>query len=116
MRSARLRQVLVNLLDNALKYSAPDSRVDVRIRELAAGVELEVEDEGIGIPPDGLPRVFDKFYRADPDMLGGVGGSGLGLYISRELIEQMGGTIGVRSTPGRGSTFRLRLPAGVLAQ
>lgn len=110
---ARLRQVLVNLVDNALKYSASGSRVEVRVRDGAGGVELEVEDEGIGISPDGLRRVFDKFYRADPDMLGGVGGSGLGLYISRELIEQMGGTIGVRSTPGRGSTFTVHLPSGV---
>jgi PAS domain S-box-containing protein len=111
---ARLRQVLVNLVDNALKYSARDGRVDVRVRRLVDAVELEVEDEGIGIPPDGLPHVFEKFYRADPDMLGGVGGSGLGLYISRELAEQMGGSITVRSTLGRGSTFTLRLPLGLV--
>jgi two-component system, OmpR family, phosphate regulon sensor histidine kinase PhoR len=107
---ARLRQVLVNLLDNALKYSASGSRVELRVHEDGGSVAVDVTDEGIGIPADAQARVFEKFYRADPDMLSGVGGSGLGLYISRELIEQMGGTIGVRSRPGQGSTFTIRLP------
>ena len=108
--AARLRQVLVNLLDNALKYSPGGTRIELRVRQTRDGVDAEVIDDGIGIPDDAQKRIFDKFYRADPDMLTGVGGSGLGLYISRELIEQMGGTISVRSRPGEGSTFRIHLP------
>ena len=108
--AARLRQVLVNLLDNALKYSPGGTRIQLRVRQTSDGVDVEVIDDGIGIPDDAQKRIFDKFYRADPDMLTGVGGSGLGLYISRELIEQMGGTISVRSRPGEGSTFDIHLP------
>jgi signal transduction histidine kinase len=107
---ARLRQVLVNLLDNALKYSASGSRIELRVHDDGDGVAVDVTDDGIGVPADAQARVFEKFYRADPDMLSGIGGSGLGLYISRELIEQMGGTIGIRSRPGEGSIFTIRLP------
>ena len=108
--AGRLHQVLVNLLDNALKYSPGGTRIQLRVRQTSEGVDVEVIDDGIGIPDDAQKRIFDKFYRADPDMLTGVGGSGLGLYISRELIEQMGGTISVRSRPGEGSTFDIHLP------
>jgi signal transduction histidine kinase len=105
----RLRQVLANLLDNAVKYSPDGGRIVVRVLEDGGGVTIEVADEGIGIPTDARPRVFEKFYRADPNMLGGVGGSGLGLYISRELVERMGGSIEVRSDGDTGSTFVVRL-------
>jgi signal transduction histidine kinase len=107
---ARLRQVLANLLDNALKYSPEGGQIEVRVRTNAWNVTIEVEDEGLGIAPDAQARVFDKFFRADAQMLSGIGGSGLGLYISRELIEQMGGTIAAASELGAGSTFTIQLP------
>ncbi len=106
----RLRQVLVNLIDNAVKYSPAGGQVRVRLAERNGLVRIEVADEGLGIARDAQGRIFEKFYRADPDMLAGVGGSGLGLYISRELIRRMDGTIAVHSNLGSGSTFVVELP------
>ena len=108
---SRLRQVVVNLLDNAVKYSPQGGRVDVRVARQDGGVAIEVADEGLGVPEEARKRIFEKFVRLDPEMRRGVGGSGLGLYISRELVERMGGRIRVESTPGRGSTFTILLPA-----
>jgi PAS domain S-box-containing protein len=107
----KLRQVLVNLLDNAIKYS-PDGG-DVLV-ELAGGhgrVRLSVRDRGLGIPPGEQERIFEKFYRLDPALTRGVGGSGLGLFISRELVSRMGGSLTVRSQPGDGAAFVVDLPA-----
>ena len=106
----RLRQVLANLLDNAIKYSPGGGDVRVRVAEHNGGVRIEVADQGLGIAPEAQGRIFEKFYRADPDMLAGVGGSGLGLYISRELMRRMDGTLVVRSLLGAGSTFVVELP------
>jgi signal transduction histidine kinase len=107
---ALLRQVLVNLVENGIKYSPEGGRVDLLVSEDPGGVRLEVVDEGMGIPAAELERIFEKFYRLDAAMSRGVGGSGLGLYISREIVMQMGGTLAVRSTPGEGSTFTVVLP------
>jgi signal transduction histidine kinase len=71
-----------------------------------------VADEGLGIPSSELERIFEKFYRLDPQQTRGVGGSGLGLYICRELVERMDGRLEVESEPGRGSRFTVALPAG----
>ena len=106
----RLRQVLANLLDNAIKYSPGGGDVRVRVAERNGGVRIEVADQGLGIAPEAQGRIFEKFYRADPDMLAGVGGSGLGLYIIRELMRRMDGTLVVRSLLGAGSTFVVELP------
>ena len=106
----RLRQVLVNLVDNAVKYSPAGGNVRVRLAERNGAIRIEVADEGVGIAREAQDRIFEKFYRVDPDMLAGVGGSGLGLYISRELIRRMDGTIAVRSSLGSGSTFVVELP------
>jgi signal transduction histidine kinase len=103
--------VLVNLLDNAIKYS-PDGG-DVAV-ELAGGpnrVRLTVRDSGLGIPPGEQERIFEKFYRLDPALTRGVGGSGLGLFISRELVARMGGSLTVRSQQGEGAAFVVDLPA-----
>jgi signal transduction histidine kinase len=108
---AKLRQVLVNLLDNAIKYS-PDGG-DVAV-ELAGGpnrVRLTVRDSGLGIPLGEHERIFEKFYRLDPALTRGVGGSGLGLFISRELVSRMDGSLTVRSEPGGGAAFVVDLPA-----
>jgi PAS domain S-box-containing protein len=107
----KLRQVLVNLLDNAIKYSPDGGDVVV---ELAGGhghVRLAVRDHGLGIPPGEQERIFEKFYRLDPALTRGVGGSGLGLFISRELVSRMGGSLTVRSQPGQGAAFVVDLPA-----
>jgi len=106
----RLRQVLANLLDNAIKYSPDGGRVQVRISERGGFGVVEVRDDGIGIPHHEQQRIFEKFYRLDPSMTSGVGGSGLGLYISRALVQQMGGLLSVRSELGEGSTFSIMLP------
>ncbi|MBV8066137.1 MAG: CHASE3 domain-containing protein [Actinobacteria bacterium] len=106
----RLKQVLVNLVENAIKYSPEGGRVAVRIADSPDRVRIDVEDEGLGIPPSEQGRIFEKFYRLDAEMSRGVGGSGLGLYISREIVEQMGGLLSVRSRRGAGSTFTVTLP------
>jgi PAS domain S-box-containing protein len=106
----RIEQVLVNLIDNAIKYSPDGGTVVVRTAPSAANVRVEVSDEGMGISPAEHEAVFEKFYRADPQHRAVPSGTGLGLYICRELVRRMGGTIGVRSQPGEGSTFYFELP------
>jgi signal transduction histidine kinase len=107
--SDKLRQVLVNLVENAVKYSRA-GRIQVRLGSYYGNVRFSVRDEGQGIPLNQQERIFDKFYRLDPHMTKGVGGTGLGLYICRELVEAMKGDIWVESTPGEGSTFSFELP------
>ena len=106
----RIEQVLVNLIDNAVKYSPDGGQVVVSTVPAAASVRVEVSDQGIGIPPGEQEAVFEKFYRGDPQHRAVPSGTGLGLYICRELVQRMGGTIGVRSRPGGGSTFWFQLP------
>ena len=107
----KLRQVLVNLVDNAVKYSPDGGEVTVELGARGDRVRVAVRDGGLGIPPGERERIFEKFYRLDPSLTRGVGGSGLGLYISRELVSRMGGTLTVDSRPGDGATFLLELPA-----
>jgi PAS domain S-box-containing protein len=107
----KLRRVLLNLVDNAIKYSPEGGSVVVRVLAGDDGrVRLQVHDEGLGIPRAEQERIFEKFYRADPLLARGVGGTGLGLYICRELVQRMGGEIDVESEPGKGSTFTVELP------
>ncbi|MDY7227596.1 ATP-binding protein [Hyalangium rubrum] len=103
----RLEQVVTNLIDNALKYGA-GKPVDVRLRVSEGKACLLVRDEGIGIAPEYLPRIFGRFERAVSERH--YGGLGLGLYITRTIIEAMGGHIQVESQPGQGSTFTVELP------
>ena len=111
--SDKLRQVLINLIDNAVKYSPDGGRVDVAVEARDGGVRLAVSDEGIGIAPLEQRRIFGKFYRVDPELARGVGGTGLGLYICRELVRRMGGRVTVSSEEGKGSTFVVDLPLTV---
>ena len=107
----KLRQVLVNLLDNAIKYSPDGGEVAVELAGGAGRVRLTVRDQGLGVPAGEQERIFEKFYRLDPALTRGVGGSGLGLFISRELVTRMGGSLTVRSRPGEGAAFVVDLPA-----
>ena len=106
----KLRQVLINLIDNAVKYSPDGGRIEVAIEPREAGVRIVVKDEGIGIAPPHQRRIFGKFYRVDPGLARGVGGTGLGLYICRELVRLMEGRLTVSSEEGKGSTFVVDLP------
>lgn len=110
---ARIRQVLLNLASNAVKFT-DQGEVTIKAicqarRDLLATVEWTVTDSGIGIAPEKLGQLFSDFAQADASISRRFGGTGLGLAISRRIVEQMGGTIGVTSTPGEGSTFRFTL-------
>ncbi len=105
----RIQQVLVNLLDNAVKYGG-DGRVSVRVEPANGAVRILVADSGPGISFAEQQRIFEKFYRAGPELTRATGGTGLGLYISRELVQRMGGRLDVRSAPGAGATFVVELP------
>jgi two-component system phosphate regulon sensor histidine kinase PhoR len=107
---SKLRQVLANLVDNAVKYSPDGGLVEIRLSDDNGHCLIAVADEGLGIPADELDRIFEKFYRLDPEQTHGVGGSGLGLYICRELVERMSGSLTVASELDRGSTFTVELP------
>jgi two-component system phosphate regulon sensor histidine kinase PhoR len=106
----RMKQVLVNLVENAVKYSPDGGRIEVSLASSDGEVRFSVRDEGLGIPDSEQARIFEKFHRLDPNLTRGVGGTGLGLYICRQLIELMGGRIWVSSELGVGSTFAFALP------
>lgn len=108
----RLRQALGNLVTNALSYTPVGGRVEVRIGPgpVPDTLAITVADTGIGIEPEHLPHLFERFYRADPSRSRETGGSGLGLAITRSLVEAHGGTVSVTSTPGEGSEFTITVP------
>ncbi len=109
----RLEQALVNLLDNAVKFNRPEGEVRVEAARNPEGrVRITVADDGIGIPSQDLPRIFERFYRVDKARSREVGGTGLGLSIVKHVIERMGGAVTVDSQLGKGSTFTVTLPAG----
>ena len=111
----KLRQVFVNLMENAIKYSPDGGLIEVRVERAGSAVRFSVSDEGIGIPRSEQPHIFERFHRLDPNMTRGVGGSGLGLYICREIVQHMNGRIWVTSREGAGSTFTFELPVADLA-
>ena len=108
----RARQVLSNLIGNAFRHTPRGGTVSVSARRDGALARIEVRDTGEGIAADDLPHIFDRFYRADKARARASGGSGLGLPISKVLVEAMGGAIGVASAPGAGSVFWFTLPLG----
>jgi signal transduction histidine kinase len=126
----RLKQLLRNLVDNGVKYTPaggqvalslqavkgkapePNSKFEIRNSKSPDWAEIEVRDTGIGIAPEALPRIFERFYRVDPARSRETGGAGLGLCIAKTIAEAHGGSIGVESTPGSGSTFTVQLPLG----
>ena len=109
----RLRQVLLNLLTNALHHTPAGGRVGLRAHRQDGGVRLVVSDTGPGIGPEEIPRVFDRYYRAPAQDPGGVG---LGLAIAKAYVEAHGGTIWVESELGRGTSFYVELPEGAKDQ
>jgi signal transduction histidine kinase len=106
----RIQDVLVNLVDNALKYSAPPARVTVGARNDGSTFTFWVSDEGVGIEPGDLPRIFERFYQVDQSATRSHGGVGLGLHIVSGLLDAIGGSVEVQSTPGVGSTFTVTVP------
>jgi signal transduction histidine kinase len=111
-RKMRVDQVLVNLLDNAVKFNRPGGEVWIEAARLEGGqVRISVADSGIGIPSEDLPRVFERFYRVDRARSRAAGGTGLGLSIVKHAVERMGGSVTAESQLGKGSKFTVTLPA-----
>jgi len=106
----KLREVLTNLLHNAIEYNRPDGRIDVTVQRRNGTLDVEVRDTGIGIAADVQPHIFQRFYRADPARNGAGLHAGLGLAIVKGYVDLLGGTVAVESAPEQGSTFRIRLP------
>jgi signal transduction histidine kinase len=106
----RMGQVLRNLLSNALRHTAAGGTVELRAAATGGGVRFEISDTGSGIPPEHLPNVFERFYRADPSRTRATGGAGIGLAVVKQLVEAHGAKIEVHSVEGEGSTFRFTLP------
>jgi two-component system sensor histidine kinase VicK len=102
--------VLSNLIENAVKYSPEGGTITVALRPSNRHIRFAVSDRGLGIPTSEQRKIFEKFYRLDPDMTRGVGGTGLGLYICRELVRRVDGRIWVESEDGKGSTFFVEIP------
>jgi heavy metal sensor kinase len=108
--AGRLRQVFYNLLDNAIKYTQPGGEIEVRVEGRAGEAVVTVRDSGVGIPEEHLPRVFDRFYRVDRARTRAEGGTGLGLSIARSIVAAHGGSIELRSAPGKGTACIVTLP------
>jgi len=107
----RLEQALLNLISNGVKFNRPGGQVAVAVRRESGNVIITVEDTGIGIPSEDLPRIFERFYRVDKTRSREVGGTGLGLSIVKHAVERMNGTVEVESQLGKGSRFTVTLPA-----
>ncbi|HUA68864.1 MAG TPA: ATP-binding protein [Candidatus Saccharimonadales bacterium] len=111
--ASRLEQVLANLVDNAIKYGRAQGTVTVGGRKTGEdNIEIFVQDDGPGIPPESLDRIFERFYRVDKARSREQGGTGLGLSIVKHIIQSHGGTVWVKSEPGKGATFFFTLPQG----
>ena len=105
-----LEQAVVNLVDNAIKYSPEGSAVDVALTEAEDEIVISVSDQGPGVPREHLPRLFERFYRVDKARSRDLGGTGLGLAIVKHIAQAHGGRVSVDSVVGQGSTFRIHLP------
>ena len=107
-----MQQVLDNLLSNAVKYSPDGGKITVSAREAGSETEIAVKDEGVGMTPEQVARIFDKFYRADASNTAQVPGTGLGMTIVKHIVDTHGGTVEVESEPGKGTVVTIRLPRG----
>jgi two-component system phosphate regulon sensor histidine kinase PhoR len=108
--SQKIHQVVVNLLSNAISYTQEGGLVTVEVQPAEGGVEISVTDNGIGIPPEHLSRIFERFYRVDKSRSREEGGTGLGLSIVKHIVEAHGGWVNVESKAGQGSRFVFFLP------
>jgi signal transduction histidine kinase len=105
-----LKQVMINLVDNAIKYNRPGGSVKLSVRVDANNIVIQVSDTGTGIPQEDLAHIFDRFFRVEKSRSRDRGGSGLGLAIVKKIVEDHGGTVSVQSKMGEGSTFSVILP------
>ena len=104
------QEAFVNVLDNGVKYSEPGTKITIRLQKTHTYGLIEVEDEGIGIRPEEYHKIFGRFYRGTAKEVQKQEGAGVGLYLTRKIIENQGGTVSVKASPGVGSTFRITLP------
>jgi PAS domain S-box-containing protein len=111
----QLRQVIANVVDNAVKYSPDGGEIRITLEATDRGLRLAIADRGLGIPAAERNRIFEKFYRLDPDMTRGIGGTGLGLFICRELVRRVAGRIWVEPNGAQGSIFFVEIPSAVQA-
>lgn len=112
--AGRLKELMLNLMENGVKYNEPGGRVDVRVSADERFVTATVSDTGIGIPEEARQRIFERFYRVDKGRARKNGGTGLGLAIVKHILQLYGGSVSVESEPGRGSAFTVKLPRGKL--
>ena len=110
--AGRLKELLLNLMENGVKYNEPGGRVSVAVAAEGADMTIAVSDTGIGIPPEAQERIFERFYRVDRGRARKNGGTGLGLAIVKHICQLYGGSVSLKSEPGKGSVFTVRLPAG----
>ncbi|MBA3037988.1 MAG: GHKL domain-containing protein, partial [Desulfobacterium sp.] len=103
-------QAFVNLIDNAIKYSEPETSVEIEAAKNESGITIVFRDHGIGISPEHIPRLFERFYRVDASRSRKLGGTGLGLAIVKHIVNANGGDISVESKPGKGSSFCIHIP------
>lgn len=106
----RMTQVLVNIIDNSLRYTPEGGMIRMSAQELRGKISLEIEDTGPGIPAEEIDHLFERFYRGDKSRQREAGGSGLGLAIAKSLVESQNGQITVESLPGQGAKFVITLP------
>ena len=107
----RIEQVIINVLSNAIKYTPDGGKIELSARQLDGGVEMTVSDNGIGIPDEDIPHLFERFYRVEKSRTSETGGTGLGLAIAKEITEAHGGRITVKSKLGEGTSVTVFLPA-----
>ena len=113
MDSSKIEQVILNLLDNAIKFTSPEGTITIQALNENCFIRIDVKDTGVGIPPEHLSRIFERFYRVDKSRSRDLGGAGLGLAIVKHIVQAHGGKVAVESTPGRGSTFSVFLPSSL---
>jgi heavy metal sensor kinase len=106
-----IERIVLNLVDNAIKFTGPEGHVDVIVSKNGNHRTLEVRDDGMGIPPDSVPHIFERFYRADPSRANRADGAGLGLSLVKWAVDQHHGSVEVETNPGKGSAFRVTFPA-----
>lgn len=106
----KLRAIVIELLDNSLRYSSPGTPIRVRLLRQQGWAMIQVQDKGPGVPANCQPHIFDPFYRTDEDRSRSTGGTGLGLTLVRSIVEAMAGEVSLKSEPGQGSVFTIRLP------